>query len=84
MIPHGDDEQEDTPGASADVIAFPYSRVTPPSRDAALAPVTYGALAQLFGVPREQTTGHWCSRCQVIWYGYLLEVTCPTCGNRQG
>ena len=46
--------------------------------------VTYGALAELLGMPREQTTGHWCSRCRKIWYGYLLEVACPTCGNRHG
>ncbi len=41
-------------------------------------------VAKLFGMPREQTTGHWCSRCQMIWYGYLLEVACPVCGNRHG
>ena len=41
-------------------------------------------LAAQLGAPVEQTTGHWCSRCQGIWYGYPLEVTCPVCGNRHG
>lgn len=44
----------------------------------------FGAMAKLLGPPIEQTTGHWCSRCQGIWYGYLLEVACPACGNRHG
>ena len=79
-----DDERRDDAGRSADVIAFPVSRVTPARNVEATEPVIYGALAQLLGVPREQTTGHWCSRCRMLWYGYLLEVTCPTCGNRHG
>ncbi len=32
----------------------------------------------------EQTNGHWCSRCQGIWFGYTLETECPVCGNRYG
>jgi Zn finger protein HypA/HybF involved in hydrogenase expression len=40
--------------------------------------------AASLGAPVEQTTGHWCSRCQGIWYGFLLEVACPVCGNRHG
>ena len=68
----------------ADVVAFPFSRVRPkgpldPARDLGL-----GKMAATLGVPREQMSGHWCSRCQGIWYGYLLEVECPVCGNRNG
>jgi hypothetical protein len=81
MIADGDDEQKNAP--PAEVISFPFSRVAPPHSDA-MQPVTYGAFAELFGIPREQTTGHWCSRCRIIWYGYLLEVACPNCGNRHG
>jgi hypothetical protein len=43
-----------------------------------------GPLAQTLGPPAEQATGHWCRYCRGIWYGYLLEVTCPRCGNRHG
>ena len=31
-----------------------------------------------------QLTGHWCSRCAGIWFGFPLEVECPACGNRNG
>lgn len=41
-------------------------------------------LARQLGLTEEQTNGHWCSRCQGIWYGYTLETQCPVCGNRRG
>jgi len=53
------------------------------------APVEYRdlgitPLAMQLGLAPEQTNGHWCSRCQGIWFGYTLEVQCPVCGNRKG
>ena len=41
-------------------------------------------LAKQLALTEEQTNGHWCSRCQGIWYGYTLEAECPVCGNRHG
>jgi rubrerythrin len=41
-------------------------------------------LAQQLGLTEEQTNGHWCSRCQGIWFGSTLEAECPVCGNRKG
>ncbi|MGP0591964.1 hypothetical protein ACTRXD_05400 [Nitrospira sp. T9] len=41
-------------------------------------------LARHLELTEEQTNGHWCSRCQGIWYGYTLETQCPACGNRRG
>jgi rubrerythrin len=41
-------------------------------------------LAKQLGLSPEQTNGHWCSRCQGIWFGYTLETQCPVCGNRRG
>lgn len=41
-------------------------------------------LAKQLGLTPEQTNGHWCSRCQGIWFGYTLEAQCPVCGNRDG
>jgi Zn finger protein HypA/HybF involved in hydrogenase expression len=74
-----DDDKNDP----AEIVPFPYSRVKP-NRTADVESATYGTLAREIGIPIEQTTGHWCSYCQKIWFGYLLEVTCPTCGSRQG
>ncbi len=42
------------------------------------------ALARQLGLPDHQLGGHWCSRCQGIWYGCALEVECPSCGSRHG
>ncbi len=41
-------------------------------------------LAKQLKLAPEQTNGHWCSRCQGIWFGYTLETECPACGNRHG
>ena len=41
-------------------------------------------LAIQLGLADEQTNGHWCSRCEGIWFGYTLEAECPVCGNRKG
>ena len=41
-------------------------------------------LAAQLGLAPQQTNGHWCSRCEGIWFGYTLEVQCPVCGNRKG
>lgn len=71
-------------GPAGTVVRFPQSRVAPVSSVGNNKPPEYGEFAKLLGVPREQTTGHWCSACRKIWYGYLLEVACPTCGNRHG
>jgi hypothetical protein len=67
----------------AAIVGFPFSRVSP-ARRANLTDAPYGKLAREIGIPIEQTTGHWCSNCRKIWFGYLLEVACPTCGGRHG
>lgn len=41
-------------------------------------------LVRHLGLRPEQTNGHWCSRCEGIWFGYTLEVECPICGNQRG
>lgn len=77
-------EDSENPGHGDAVIPFPFSRVTPAKTSSDEKLECYGAIAVALNIPREQTTGHWCSRCSKIWYGYLLEVACPTCGNRHG
>lgn len=78
------DQKDDDASEPDSVIPFPHSRVAPVQSVESSEPPVYGTLAQQLGIPREQTTGHWCSYCRKIWYGYLLEVACPTCGSRQG
>lgn len=64
------------------VLQFPHARVRKPGEPA--RELGLGLLAQTLGVRRETLSGHWCSRCNGIWYGFLLEVTCPVCANRHG
>jgi hypothetical protein len=76
---------DDDPSASTTkLLAFPQARVRPPQNPGGFADLGISILAQRMGLPQRQGTGHWCSRCQGIWYGYLLEVDCPRCGSRQG
>jgi len=79
-----DSDENDGSPSSATVVSFPYSRVNPVQSVEPEGAIIYGAFASLIGIPHEQTTGHWCSHCRMIWFGYLLEVSCPTCGNRHG
>ncbi len=69
---------------AARLLRFPLSRTRPPGQPGMREHVGPSPMARALGAPVEQTTGHWCSRCQAIWYGYLLEVECPVCGNRNG
>jgi len=66
------------------IVRFPQSRA---GGSAAARPYRVLGTSQFtarFGAPDRQATGHWCSRCEGIWFGYPLEVTCPACGNRHG
>ncbi|HVY99804.1 MAG TPA: hypothetical protein VHA35_09895 [Dongiaceae bacterium] len=75
-----DRDGDDLPGQ---VVRFPQSRVRPPGGES-YTDLGLGKMARNLGMAREQLSGHWCSRCQGIWFGYLLEVECPVCGNRNG
>ena len=66
------------------IVSFPQSRVRPPGGIAPYKEIGIGHLARTLGITNEQLSGHWCSRCKGIWFGYLLEVECPACGNRSG
>jgi hypothetical protein len=75
---------EDGTEAGADVVPFPQARVRPAGATQPFKVLGLSHLAQRIGAPTSQMTGHWCSRCKGIWYGYPLEVDCPVCGNRHG
>ena len=61
---------------------LPESRVPPQPKG--FRELGHTPLARHLGLPDFQLNGHWCRRCQGIWYGYTLEVECPCCGNRNG
>ena len=88
--PADDNEEEGNSQAAkaetteAAIIRFPQSRVAPPGAKVAFNLIGNSAFAEKYGALGRQATGHWCSRCRGIWFGFLLEVTCPVCGNRHG
>lgn len=79
-----DPNDKDQPEPEETIVRFPQSRVRLPGSQEPVKILGTSPLAGTLGAPSEQTTGHWCSRCRGIWYGFLLEVTCPVCGNRHG
>lgn len=78
------DDTEKGNHTSKNVVAFPHSRVSPAIVGEKYKRLGMGKMADTLGSAVEQQSGHWCSRCKGIWFGFLLEVECPKCGNRQG
>jgi hypothetical protein len=78
----GDDPDKTRP--RSEIVRFPQRRARIAGADRPFKELGTSAFAARFGYPERQATGHWCSRCRGIWFGYLLEVTCPVCGNRHG
>ena len=78
----GSDDSNNASGGK--ILRFPQSRVAPAGSGHPVKNLGFGPMARIVGAAQEQVTGHWCSRCQGIWHGYLLEVACPVCGNRRG
>jgi len=65
------------------VVPFPGPRrrgVTDPAgpRNLGLTP-----LSRALGPVAISAKGHWCSRCEGIWYSYFGEARCPVCGGRR-
>lgn len=77
------DEPDET-REKGEIVGFPQSRVRPAGGARPFKQLGASQFATRFGPLERQATGHWCSRCRGIWYGYPLEVTCPACGNRHG
>jgi hypothetical protein len=77
------DENDDS-GEEARVLRFPLSRARPPTTPGGFTDLGTGRMARRLGMRDSQMTGHWCSHCRGIWFGYALEVACPRCGNRHG
>jgi hypothetical protein len=62
-------------------IPFPVARTRPPGTPGGPRELGLSPLAQAAG-EGASLNGHWCSRCQGIWYGLPLEAQCPVCGHR--
>lgn len=74
-----DRKNTDADAATPSYLSSAQSAATGNFKDLGLTPY-----ACQLGLTMAQTHGHWCSRCDGIWFGYSLEVQCPVCGNRSG
>jgi hypothetical protein len=66
------------------VVRFPKRRALPwpgrtdaPARNLGLTP-----LSQALGPVGLSPKGHWCDRCEGIWYSYFGEARCPACNGK--
>lgn len=66
----------------ARTIRFPLSRTTPPRTPGGFRDLGPTPMARALGGGRAAQHGHWCSRCEGIWWGLPLEAQCPVCGRR--
>jgi hypothetical protein len=64
--------------------AFVRRLLKPPAPLGGYRELGHTPLARQLQLPEDRLSGHWCSRCQGIWWGTALEVQCPACGNRNG
>jgi hypothetical protein len=71
-------------GTEAELPAVRRPCGAPGSKPGGFRDLGITPLARQLGLSVEQTNGHWCSRCEGIWFGYTLEAQCPVCGNRKG
>ncbi|MEJ2345893.1 MAG: hypothetical protein P8076_08475 [Gammaproteobacteria bacterium] len=78
-----DDERPDLDD-SGGIVPFPQSRTQPPRATDGVKQLGLSKRAQSHKGVQPGLKGHWCSRCKGIWYGYVGEVECPVCGNRNG
>jgi hypothetical protein len=73
-----------TAPTDADITALPQWRQPRSAGHTPFKRLGVSPFSARFGAPDRQATGHWCSVCRGIWFGYPLEVSCPVCGNRRG
>lgn len=66
------------------IVRFPQSRVPGSSKNRPAKDLGLTPLSQQVSATGRSAKGHWCSRCQGIWWSYFLESECPVCGNRHG
>jgi hypothetical protein len=64
------------------VVPFPGPRVRPDKAKARPRNLGLTPLSKAAGPVAVSARGHWCDRCEGIWYSYFGEGRCPVCGGR--
>jgi hypothetical protein len=84
MTMSGDETDDNSELKPSELIPFPVSRTRPKGSQRKFKELGYSKLSLKMGRIQPNLKGHWCSRCKGIWYGFVGEVECPVCGNRNG
>lgn len=66
------------------VISFPQSKVPGRNKNRPAKELGNTKLLDALDDKPGLAKGHWCSKCEGVWYGLKTEAECPICGNRQG
>lgn len=64
------------------VIPFPGPRPKKSAPGPMVRDLGLTALSQSLGPVEVSPRGHWCDRCEGIWYSYFAEARCPVCGGK--
>jgi hypothetical protein len=70
------------PSERSVIVPFPGPREG--QAKASTAPRNLGLtlLSEALGPVALSPKGHWCDRCQGIWYSHFGEARCPVCGGK--
>jgi hypothetical protein len=63
-------------------IPFPLARAAPPRTPGGFKELGRTELARALELDDDSLYGHWCRRCEGIWWGLPLEASCPVCSHR--
>lgn len=65
------------------VVPFPGPRSRPGPVPAAPRNLGLSTLSKALGPVMASAKGHWCARCNGIWYSYVGDGRCPECGGKR-
>lgn len=64
------------------IVPFPGPRARPAKAPEAARNLGLTALSKTLGPVAISPKGHWCDRCEGIWYSFFGEARCPVCGGK--
>jgi hypothetical protein len=64
------------------VVPFPGPRMRRAEAPAVLCNLGLTTLSKALGPVALSPKGHWCDRCEGIWYSHFGEARCPVCGGK--
>jgi hypothetical protein len=70
------------PSGRSVIVPFPGPREGQAKAPAGPRNLGLTPLSRALGPVALSPKGHWCDRCQGIWYSHFGEARCPVCGSK--